>query len=127
RAAAPAHQQAPAARLARAGDGVEDRAAAPVEEAPAGLQDGQPPHGRGARAGAHRGSPSSSGRPVIKLRFCTACPEAPFTRLSIAEKTTACLVPGTEAQPMAQAFVSLTSAVEGRPPSPSSRTKGAPT
>src|SRR5207249_4690545 len=35
------------------------------------------------------GRPSASGQPSATLRFCTAWPAAPFTRLSSAEKTTA--------------------------------------
>ena len=39
-----------------------------------------------ARSAAHR-RPSASSRPSITLRFCTACPAAPFHRLSIAANT----------------------------------------
>src|SRR5262249_57007468 len=44
-------------------------------------------HAQAAHAG-RRPSPDSSGRPSARLRFCTAWPAAPFTRLSRAEKTT---------------------------------------
>src|SRR5262249_21435401 len=38
-------------------------------------------------------SPVVSGRPAIRFMFCTACPEAPFTRLSITDSRIA--RPGT--------------------------------
>jgi len=41
------------------------------------------PHGHNPSLG----SAVSSGRPSIRLRFCTACPAMPFTRLSRAAKT----------------------------------------
>src|SRR6476620_3381691 len=36
----------------------------------------------------HAGSPDPSLRPSMRFAFCTACPAAPFTRLSIADITT---------------------------------------
>src|SRR5205823_4859795 len=35
----------------------------------------------------HAGKPAVSSTPNIKLAFCTACPAAPFRRLSMAEVT----------------------------------------
>ena len=40
-------------------------------------------------------SPSSSGKPMIRFMFWTACPAAPFTRLSIAPITTTRFVRGS--------------------------------
>jgi hypothetical protein len=45
--------------------------------------------------------------------FCTACPAAPFTKLSSAEKTTS-LRPRV-AKPMSQKFVVFTQLISGDP------------
>src|SRR3954452_7096949 len=49
--------------------------------------------------------------PCIKLKFCTAAPDAPFTRLSIALITTT--RPRTERTVISQKFVPETCFVEG--------------
>src|SRR5690348_12983756 len=57
--------------------------------------------------------PVVSSRPNIKFIFCTAWPAAPFTRLSIAEKTTICLP--RAANPMSQKLVVFTQLMSGEP------------
>src|SRR5262249_54984696 len=58
-------------------------------------------------------SPVFSSSPNIKFIFCTACPAAPFTRLSKAENTTTSL-PRT-AKPISQKLVVLTQLMSGDP------------
>src|SRR6185436_9532291 len=43
---------------------------------------------RAEETGRHQAIPAPSGKPNIRLRFCTACEEVPFQRLSIAASTT---------------------------------------
>src|SRR5215213_1190427 len=57
--------------------------------------------------------PVFSSKPNIRFMFCTAWPAAPFTKLSIAEKTTICL-PRT-AKPISQKFVVFTQLISGEP------------
>src|SRR5215210_1311666 len=57
--------------------------------------------------------PVFSSNPNIKFMFCTACPAAPLTRLSMAEKITTCL-PRT-AKPRSQKFVVFTQLMSGEP------------
>ncbi len=47
-------------------------------------------------------SPSASGYPSIRFMFCTACPAAPLTRLSIALTTTARPVVESTTTPISQ-------------------------
>src|SRR5260370_112647 len=63
--------------------------------------------------------PVFSSNPNIKFMFCTACPAAPFTRLSRAEKTTSWRP--RAAKPMSQKLVVLTQLMSGDPST--SRTK----
>src|SRR4029079_5505388 len=70
------------------------------------------------------GSPAVSGQPSARVRFCTACPAAPLTRLSRAEKTTT--RPGAASwTEIRQSLVPTTSERRGGLPS-TTRTKGAP-
>ena len=57
--------------------------------------------------------PRVSGRPNIRLRFCTACEEVPFQRLSIAENTSTLPVCSSVAANSRQKFVSRTSRTPG--------------
>ena len=52
--------------------------------------------------------PSVSGNPSIRFMFWTACPAAPFTRLSMALTTTARPVAGSNDTPMSQKLVRAT-------------------
>ncbi len=61
-----------------------------------------------------------SGRPVMRLKFCTATPAAPFTRLSSAASTTT--FPFATRTVRSQKFVPTVAFVPGRPSS--TRTKG---
>jgi hypothetical protein len=54
-----------------------------------------------------------SGSPNITLRFCTACEEVPFQRLSIAENTSTLPVCSSAAAKMRQKLVSRTSRTPG--------------
>ncbi len=80
--------------------------------------------------GSHRpahlrtSSPVVSGSPTIRFMFCTACPEAPFIRLSMAEITL--IIPAllSRRSAMRQAFVPCTSRRLGVGPTTS--TKGSP-
>ena len=61
--------------------------AMPAARKPAGRSPGFSVTWSGVCHPATHSSPSVSGRPNIRLRFCTACDAAPFHRLSITEKT----------------------------------------
>src|SRR5262245_9009552 len=63
---------------------------------------------------APHSSPAVSSTPHITLKFCTADPAAPFTRLSITETTTARPVAGSTFQPMSQKFDHATCLISGR-------------
>ncbi len=52
--------------------------------------------------------PSSSFQPHITFMFCTACPAAPFNRLSRHETTTSRLPSSASAKPRSQKFVRTT-------------------
>src|SRR5262249_37887595 len=70
------------------------------------------------------GKPAASGRPSARFRFWIACPAAPLTRLSGAEKRTT--RPGAAAwTEIQQSLVNTTSESRGGPAS-STRTKAAP-
>ena len=56
-----------------------------------------------------QGSPAVSSRPNMTFRFCTACPAAPFTRLSMQLTTTNRRPSGPSVQWMSQKFEPLTS------------------
>src|SRR6185436_18271645 len=58
-------------------------------------------------------NPVVSSRPNIKFMFCTACPAAPLTKLSIAVKTTSCRP--RAAKPISQKLVVLTQLMSGLP------------
>ena len=47
-------------------------------------------------------SPAFSGKPHMRFMFCTACPEAPFTTLSIADKMITRPVRGSNLTPISQ-------------------------
>src|SRR5688572_4401029 len=57
--------------------------------------------------------PVFSSRPNMRFMFCTACPAAPFTRLSMAEKTTICFP--RAANPRSQKLVVFTQLMSGEP------------
>src|SRR5262249_20255988 len=56
----------------------------------------------------------------------TACPAAPFTKLSIALTTIRCRCASSAAHPMSQKFVLSTPCTDGHSPAGSSRTNGSP-
>src|SRR5580698_5732220 len=58
--------------------------------------------------------PSSSFHPHIRLRFCTAWPEAPFNRLSRQETKTRRFPSGARAKPRSQKLVRTTCCISGR-------------
>src|SRR6185295_1595805 len=64
-----------------------------------------------------------SSMPSITLRFCTAWPEAPFSRLSMTDTRTA-RPEASARQPMSQKFVCATCLISGSD-DPTSRMKGA--
>src|SRR2546421_8230983 len=73
-------------------------------------------------------SPARSSSPNIRFMFCTACPAAPFTRLSITESTTSVsevpLACGGRCSAMRHMFAALTERVSGWLPAGSTSTKG---
>ena len=60
--------------------------------------------------------PSVSGNPRTRFRFCTACPAAPFTRLSMQLTTTPRRVAWSYFTPMSQKLVRCTAAMSGMTP-----------
>src|SRR5581483_2004724 len=70
--------------------------------------------------------PSVSARPSARFIFCTACPAAPFTRLSMALITTPRPPTGSNATPMSQKFVRATARASGMWPGLYSRINGSP-
>src|SRR2546430_4864798 len=82
------------------------------EEASSELDD---PHAR----------PSVSGNPHIRLKFCTACEAAPFSRLSITETITARRPPCSSVKPISQRGVLTTFLSSGNCPAGRMRTNGA--
>src|SRR5690606_15269995 len=102
--AAAVHEDRGVPRVARARERAREVAAARVflQLRPADLD--QQPHGA---------SPASSGSPSTTFMFCSAWPEAPFTRLSIAETTTTCAPAPATAR--SQKFVRCTRLSSGRP------------
>src|SRR5262249_11187762 len=71
-------------------------------------------------------SDSVSANPSVRLRLCTACPAAPFTRLSIALTTTARPVRGSKLTPISQKLVRATACRSGTAPGLYRRMNGSP-
>src|SRR5205085_12346183 len=66
-----------------------------------------------ARAEEAHSSPAVSSRPSMRFRSCTACPAAPFQRLSIAANTRTRPVAGSTVAWMRHMLVSRTSRTPG--------------
>src|ERR1700680_1353678 len=71
-------------------------------------------------------SPSVSAYPSIRFMFCTACPAAPLTRLSMALTTTARRVAWSTVTPISQKLVRCTARRSGTRPAAYVRTNGSP-
>src|SRR5438309_6434424 len=82
------------------------------------------PTGQGTMARCER--PIVSSNPNMIFIFCTACPEAPFTRLSITESTTSMSPPFGRWIAIRQVLVARTERVSGSLPLGSTSTKGSP-
>src|SRR5256885_4491239 len=97
-------------------DGAYDGSQMPgiLEQLPAKLENQRTNHKSAVR----------SSRPSITLRFWTACPDAPLSRLSSTDTMTA-RPDGSTRQPMSQKFVCATCLISGSA-APTSRTKVAP-
>ena len=67
----------------------------------------------GAAAGSHSQSISSS--PNIRFILWIACPDAPLTRLSIVESSTALLFSLSDSKPISQKLEPLTAVRDGIP------------
>src|SRR5699024_2111382 len=67
--------------------------------------------------------PVFSSIPSILFIFCTACPEAPFTKLSMTETTVTRFVRSSYVKPISQKFEPYTSFVLGNVPASRIRTK----
>src|SRR5205807_6486451 len=72
------------------------------------------------------GSPAVSSNPHIRFMFWTACPAAPFTRLSTAAATTAVPVRASSPTPISHTFAPLTRFASRISPDGRTRTNGPP-
>src|SRR5262249_62272721 len=72
-----------------------------------------PLRSRGSLAVLAHCSPSPSSKPKATLKFCTAWPAAPFTRLSMQATSTSWFVAALTRQPMSQKFVCATCLISG--------------
>src|SRR5699024_10389960 len=67
--------------------------------------------------------PVFSSTPISLFMFCTACPDAPFTKLSITETTVIRFVRSSYLIPISQKLEPDTSLVVGNTPTSRTRTK----
>src|SRR5262249_49749520 len=69
-------------------------------------------------------TPAFSSKPIIRFRFCTACPAAPLPRLSRQLTIISRCPPASSAKPTSQKFVYATCCSSGRRPACQIRTIG---